>query len=81
MTLIDKLESAVNNGIVTEPFTTDDIKTWINANNIINDKSGKSYENSYIEGFASSSVVGSSSTKSDKRLKKVSTNPEKYEFV
>jgi len=78
--LLDKLEQAVINRIIPDPFTTNDLKTWIRNNNIINDQTGRAYEDSYIEGFLSSSTVGSTATKTDKRLRKMGTNPESYTF-
>lgn len=83
MTLLEKLYHAVHNNIVNEPFTTSDIKAWINNYNITNDDNqNKPYSNSYIDSFASSSVVNSSSTKSDKKLTIVSNNdPKTYKFI
>lgn len=81
MSLLDKLKDAVDKGIVRSPFTTNDIKVWIDKYNIINDTSNKKYKDSYIKGFASSSVVGSTSTKGDKKLRALGKNPEEYEFV
>jgi hypothetical protein len=81
ISLLDKLEKAINNGVVGTPFTTSDVKRWIDKHNIRNDKTGENYEESYLEGFCSSSVKESSSTKYDKRLVKVKgTNPQEYEF-
>lgn len=81
ISLLDKLEQAVNKGIVSTPFTTADVKKWIDNNNIKNDKTGKYYKASYIDGFCSSSVKESTSTKYDKRLVKVKgTKPQAYEF-
>lgn len=80
MSLLDKLQQAVNKGIVKSPFTTQDLKKWINTSNIINDDSRKPYSDSYIEGFLSSSTIGSTSTKHDKRLSKSNTIPGGYRF-
>lgn len=79
--MLDKLEQAINEGIVSTPFITADVKKWINKNNIQNDETGKNYKASYIDGFCSSSVKESTSTKYDKGLVKVKdTNPQEYEF-
>lgn len=80
MSLLKQLENAVNLGQIKEPFTTSDVKEWIKKYNIINNKTGKPYSESYIEGFLSSSVETSSSTKKDKKLEKLNTNPVKYRF-
>jgi len=81
ISLLDKLEQAVNKGIVSTLFTTAAIKKWIDKNNIQNDETGKNYKANYIDGFCSSSVKESTSTKYDKRVVKVKgTNPQKYEF-
>jgi hypothetical protein len=81
ISLLDKLEQAVNNGIVNSPFTTSDVKNWITKYDIKNDDTCKPYKASYIDGFCSSSVKESNSTKYDKRLMKIKvTNPQKYEF-
>lgn len=80
MSLLKQLENAVKLGQIKEPFTTSDFKEWISEYNIINNKTGNPYSESYIEGFLSSSVVTSSSTKKDKKLEKLDTSPVKYRF-
>lgn len=77
---LEKLEQAVISGQITEPFTMEDFKNWIHSNGIINDDTGAAYSDSYIEGFLSSSTLGSTSTKSDKALRKLGTDPESYKF-
>lgn len=81
MPLLEKLRIAVNNNQIYSPFTTQDLKRWINNARIINDKIGAHYSDSYLEGFLSSSTVGSTATKTDKALRKIGTNPESYEFI
>jgi hypothetical protein len=80
MSLLNKLRDAVSNGDICTPFTTADIKNWIKSKRILKDD-GSHYEDSYIEAFASSSVVGSSSTKGDKGLRSLGGTPEKYEII
>lgn len=80
MSLLDKLRDSVKNKDICTPFTTADIKNWIKKNGILKDD-GTKYEDSYIESFASSSVVGGSSTKVDKGLHSLGGTPEKYEFI
>lgn len=80
-TLLEKLKQAVNDGHIHQPFTTEDLKRWISTAGIINDHTGSNYSQTYVEGFLSSSTVGSTSTKSDKALKKLGTDPESYEFL
>ena len=49
--LLDKLESAVRQGIMSQPFSTKDLKFWIDENGVVNDKSSRPYSQSYINGF------------------------------
>lgn len=81
MTLLDKLEQAVQNGNITSPFTTQDLKSWIAKYKITNDQNNKSYQVTYIESILSSSVISCSSTKWDKKLGQLGTNPESYKFI
>lgn len=81
MTLLRKLRIAVQNNEINSPFTTKDLKEWINTEGIINDKKEKAYSAKYIEGFLSSSTVNSTATKSDKGLEKLGTTPESYRFI
>lgn len=80
MSLLDKLQNAVNLGLINHPFTTNDLKSWMNSYNIKNDNTGMNYSNKYKDGFLSSSTIGSTSTKRDKRLTKMGTTPESYIF-
>lgn len=82
LSLLDKLELAVKKGHIRSPFTTNDIKDWIKQYNITDDRNqGAPYTDSYINSFASSSVIDGTATKWDKRLVKVSgTNPQQYKF-
>ena len=79
--LLDKLESAVRQGIMSQPFSTKDLKFWIDESGVVNDRSSRPYSQSYINGFLSSSVIQSTSTKRDKRLIKVESNPFSYMFA
>lgn len=79
-TLLEKLRCAVHHGQIQQIFTTEDFKKWISNYKIINDDTGLDYSTTYIEGFLSSSTVNSTSTKSDKALKKLGTDPESYSF-
>lgn len=81
MTLLEKLRRAVQESEICSPFTTQDLKDWINRRQIINDENGEGYSETYIEGFLSSSTVDSTSTKTDKALEKLGTNPESYRFI
>ena len=81
MSLLDKLEDAVQNGDIPSTFMNQDLKNWITQFNIKNDRNNLDYQVSYIEGFLSSSIVNSSSTKWDKKLEKLETNPESYKFI
>ncbi|PHS32575.1 MAG: hypothetical protein COA82_09105 [Alkaliphilus sp.] len=79
-TLLEKLEKAVQNKKINSPFTTRDLKQWIKSFKIIDNATGRAYADTYIEGFLSSSTEGSTSTKTDKKLRKMGTNPESYVF-
>ncbi|WP_019413605.1 hypothetical protein [Paenisporosarcina sp. TG20] len=81
MSLLDKLEQAVQKSNIPSIFTTLDLKTWITQYKIKNDQNNLDYQYSYIEGFLSSSTVNGSSTKWDKRLKQLETNPVSYKFI
>lgn len=81
MSLLSKLEQAVQNGSITSPFTTQDLKNWIAQYNITNDQSNTRYQISYIKSFLSSSVINSSSTKWDKKLVQLGTNSKSYKFI
>ncbi|MEA0564473.1 hypothetical protein [Lysinibacillus irui] len=81
MSLLNKLEKAVQNSNIPSTFTTQDLKTWITQYNIKNDQNNLDYQDSYIESFLSSSTVNGSSTKWDKRLVQLGTNPESYQFI
>jgi hypothetical protein len=78
--LLTKLESAVSNNEIPPCFTHQDFKHWIMSKNILNDRTRSPYEESYIEGFLSSSTVSSTSTKKDKALYQFKGNPTKYSF-
>lgn len=79
--LLNKVIDAVNQGILIEPFTTKNLKDWISNSKITNDKNGQDYALSTIEAFLSSSVIDSASTKTDKKLILVSTNPNRYKII
>lgn len=81
MTLLEKLEEAVQNNQINSPFKTQNLKEWICKEKIINDETGQKYTETYIEGFLSSSTVDSTSTKTDKSLEKLGSNPESYKFI
>ncbi|MBU3220648.1 hypothetical protein [Clostridium algidicarnis] len=80
LTLLEKLEQAVKNKDINSPFTTEDLKKWIKTCAIINDDTISNYSDKYIEGFLSSSTIGSTATKTDEKLRKLGTKPESYEF-
>lgn len=79
MSFLDKLEQAVQQGALPVCFTTEQVKQWIRQYNIINDKSQKPFADSTINSTLSSSVIDSSSTKTDKRLYSFE-NPRRYSF-
>lgn len=78
--LLNKVYDAVTRGEIIQPFTTQDIKNWINQYKILNDQTHCKYSETYIEGFLSSSTVGSSSTKHDKTVTQIPGTPFKYHF-
>lgn len=79
MSFVDKLEQAVQQGALPVCFTMKQVKQWINQYNIINDKTQRPFEDSTIASTLSSSVIGSSSTKTDKRLYSFE-KPRRYSF-
>lgn len=79
MTFLEKLEQAVQQRKVSTCFTTDEVKRWIQNDNITNDITNQPYAPSTIEGVLSSSALGSTSTKTDKALY-VFENPRRYSF-
>lgn len=80
-TLLEKLYLAVENKSIDSPFTTKDLKNWINKYTIINNSTRTNYSSTYIEGFLSSSTLGSSATKTDKSLIQFETKPKSYSFI
>lgn len=58
MSLIEQIREAVNCGYLSHTFTTQDIKLWINSNNITND--GEQYAESSITSLLSNSSVRNS---------------------
>ena len=80
-TLLQKLQQAVNTGAITSSFSTADLKAWIKNNSITDDhKNGANYTDSYIEGFLSSSLIRTTSTKYDLGLYRNIIRPYKYHF-
>ena len=56
MSLIKQIKDAVNLGSITQPFTTKDITSWINENNITKDDGG-AYAESSVTSILSNSAV------------------------
>lgn len=78
--LLQKLKMGVTNNEINSPFSTPDVKNWVEQYHIKNEHNNKEYSITYIEGFLLSSTLESSSTKTDKALIIVQDNPVKYQF-
>jgi len=55
--LINKIFKAVNDGNLTEPFTLNDLRNWIENHNIVNDSRGDKYTESSISAILPNSDI------------------------
>lgn len=61
MPLIDEILAAIKSGQLSQPFTTEQLKEWINANKIVKDN-GEAYAKASINAILSNSDISNSST-------------------
>jgi hypothetical protein len=84
MKLIKQIYQATQNQMLIEPFTTEDMKAWINLNGIINARNGQKFTDSYINALLSDSDVSNISKNKNQSVLESNVNligKKEYRFV